>query len=842
MRMEGGVIGQETTKPVAHRPILERLAANAFPFAALAFAWGVWMLQQQVRLPRWTYWQAGSDGALLGWLDAVLPAPTFLVGLGGALWLAGRRWRVAGLLGACLCGFGWAAWQAETRLADALPAAWEGRDIVVDGVVSALPQSFAHGERFDFTVDSATAPVPSRISLTWYADAPAGDRATQTARPPLRAGERRQFTVRLKRPHGDMNPHGFDHEAWLFERNLRATGYVRSAAAVSQPPIADTRPASRLHRLRDDLRTRMQVALAGRPHAGVLIALALGDQQAIGRPLWRVFAATGTTHLMSISGLHVTLFGALAAWLTNRLWRRSPRLPLCWPAQKAAAVAGLVGALLYALLAGFGVPAQRTLYMLAAFVLALLSGRAASLWQALGAGLIAVLLVDPWAVLAAGFWLSFGAVALLFLIARDSGKAGWLGQWVRVQGVLAIGLAPLLLALFQQLSLVSPLANLVAVPLIGGLVTPLLLLGQLPGMSFLWILADLLLTPLMAGLDGLARLPFAVWQQAAPPAWAPPLAFAGVVGGLLGFAHWPANGLRRWGSVALCLLCTLPLFVLPPPRPAAGEVRLTLLDVGQGQAVHLQTASHDLLYDSGPAWDDGDAGERILLPYLRAAGVRRLDALAVSHADRDHAGGTASLLAGIEVAALWSSAEKSALVGRQEGDTPAEAGAPPLQRCQDGDSWRWDDVQFRFLHPTAADLAGKQPRNALSCVLLVESPHGRILLPGDLDGEAERTLLARHGADVHADILVAAHHGAKNTAAPAFVAAVAARTVLFSVGYRNRFGHPHAQTLERFATQGARLYRSDYAGAVRLLLGAQATPVERSRAKDRRYWHTDEGA
>lgn len=758
------------------------------PWHILAFALGVWLLQH----------------------CAVLPAPTLLAVLaaaGGILLLP--RLRRAALIGAALLGFAWAGGYAHWRLDAALPAEWEGRDIEVTGVVAELPQHFERGVRFVFAPDQASAPVPSRIALSWYrhvavATEEAGDdEAAPAGSLPLpKAGERWRFVVRLKRPHGNLNPHGFDYEGWLFERDIRATGYVRKSALTERQETA----AISIENLREATRARIQRALPAQPYAGVLTALALGDQQAISPELWRLFAATGITHLMSISGLHVTMIGGLVAWLTFALWRRSARLPLVWPAQKAAAVAGFGGACAYALLAGFGVPAQRTLYMLGVVVVALLAGRNLSAPTVLGAALLLVLLLDPWAVLSAGFWLSFGAVALIFHVTTGRlAPAHWLATWLRTQWAITLGMIPLLLALFQQFSLVSPFANALAIPLVSLFVTPLALLGSLPGFAWALDLAHALLVPLLGLLRWLAELPGALWQQHAPPPWAVPLALLGTAWLLL-----PRGFPARWAGALLFL----PLFLIAPERPAPGALAVTVLDVGQGQAVHVQTATRDLLFDAGPAYGgtgtQSDAGSRILVPYLRAAGVRRLDTLIVSHADKDHAGGADALIAAVPVSAVE-------------------------RRCVDGQGWEWDGVRFRVLHPHEADYAGKRPSNALSCVLHIESKQGTMLIPGDLEGPAERELLARHGAALRADILVAPHHGGKQTSSPEFVAAVGADEVIFPVGYRNRFGHPHPEVLARFA--GARIHRTDAHGAVRIQFAATGTQVHHVREDRRRYWH-----
>jgi len=777
------------------------------PWRVLSFAFGLWMLQQL----------------------AVLPAPTFLAGLGcgGAVLLVGgwRRFRYLAVIGAGLLGFAWAGGFAHLRLADALPSAWERQDVEVTGVVAELPQRFERGVRFVFDVEHAAAPVPSRVVISWYrqgtplAEEEGEEYVANGALPWPRAGERWRFVVRLKRPHGNVNPHGFDYEGWLLERGIRATGHVRKAPQNARLDVQAGGLAGAVERLREATRQRIDRQLPDMAYAGILKALAVGDQHAIAPELWRLFAASGITHLMSISGLHVTMVGALVAWLANFLWRRSARLPLLWPAQHAAALAGFGGAFAYALIAGFGVPAQRTLYMLGVVVLAMLSGRNLAARQVLGSALLLVLLVDSWAVLAPGFWLSFGAVALLFFIGSGSGVAprravAWMAEWGRAQWAMTLGLMPVLLALFQQFSLVSPVANAIAIPLVSFAVTPLALLGAVPGFGWVLPIAHAVLVPLMAFIGWLAGLPGALWQQHAPPVWALVFACLGTLWLLL-----PRGFPNRW----LGLFAFLPLFFIHPERPVAGAVRVTVLDVGQGQAVHVQTAQHDLLYDTGPDFAGlADAGNRIILPYLRATGVRQLDRLVVSHGDRDHAGGMASILAGLPVRDLLTSLEKSAPTGR---------------RCSDGEQWEWDGVRFRMLHPAAADYAAKRSTNAMSCVLKIESRHGAVLIPGDVEGSAEAALLARHGETLQADVLVAPHHGGKRTASPAFVAAVDAREVVFPVGYLNRFGHPVLEVVERFAATGAAIHRTDHAGAVIVHLDGRQTAPIYWRDVAARYWN-----
>ena len=784
----------------------------------LAFAGGIWLLQQQPVLPSVESLAGLGTGSLLllalwRWGPMLFEAPSL-----GAACRAGRMVRAGvWILAAALLGIVWAASFAHLRLADELPAAIEGSDIEVGGVVAGLPQALERGVRFEFDVENAPAGVPPHISLAWYRGR---DTADEDASPliPVRAGERWRFTVRLKRPHGNLNPHGFDYEAWLFERGVRATGYVRPRSAERLDGQV-WRPAYMVEMLRERIRDRFRAALPDAPYTGILIALAVGDQQAIDADLWQTFARTGITHLMSISGLHITMFAGLAYLLINWLWRRSARLPLRFPAQHAAAAGGFLAAFFYCLLAGFAVPAQRTLYMLGVVAVARLSGREMAASRVLLLALLLVLLLDPWAVLAAGFWLSFGAVALLFHIGSGRlGPAHWLVEWGRAQWAVTLGMLPALLALFQQFSLVSPLANAAAIPLVSFVITPLVLAGALPLLDPLLSLAHLITAWLMACIDWLAGLPLAMWQQAAPPAWAVLLALAGGVWLLL-----PRGFPARW----LGLLCFLPLLTVVPPRPAPGAAEVTVLDVGQGLAIHVQTATHDLLFDAGPAFSaDADSGNRIIAPYLRAMGVRRLDALVISHADRDHEGGAASVLAALPVAMLKSSLPFEHALSAQ---------AVPQQPCADGDGWNWDGVRFEMLHPGPELLSRKT--NDLSCVLRVTAGGKSMLLTSDIEAVSESDLVERRPLDLAAEVMTVPHHGSRTSSTPEFIAAVAARDVIFPVGYRNRFGHPKEDVVERHVQSAARLHRTDRDGAVSVGMAGAGISFRHEREVRRRYWH-----
>lgn len=767
--------------------------------AAFAFAAGAALLQQQPALPA------------LGW---VLVLPLCAAGV-----LARSALAVPAALAA---GFLWAAGFAHLRLAEQIDAALEGRDLKVVGVVTGLPATSERGTRFEFEIESseAGARLPPKVLLSWYRSAFADTQAAPLA-PALRPGERWLLTVRLRRPHGNVNPHGFDYEAWLLERGIGATGYVRPRAEQRKLGERSTF-FDRITLAREAVRGRFYAVLGVTPAAGVLVGLAVGDQRSISNEEWQLFNRTGVTHLMSISGLHVTLVSGLFAAAVGFGWRRSSRLCHRVPARKAAALAAIAAALGYTLLAGFAIPAQRTFYMVTVVALALWSGRVASPARTLGLALVAVVLADPWAPLAPGFWLSFGAVALIFYIGT-----GWSTeeplpvQWVRVQWAITLGLAPAVLLLFGHVSIAGPLANALAIPAVSALITPIALLAAVIPLGVLLELAAWLVQWLLQYLEWCAALPFALWHVRVPPLWA-------VILGLGGVAWLLAPRGVPWRACGLALLA--PAFAFTAAAPAKGEAWITTLDVGQGLAVLVRTATRALLYDAGPTYGaHGDSGARIVVPVLRAAGVARLDALVVSHDDTDHLGGAQSVLEALEVDALLSSLSRSHSLN---------AFARAASSCTAGRQWEWDGVRFAFLHPQGETPAGARARNEASCVLRVTTAGGTMLLTGDIEAGAEAALVQHAGEALRNDVLLAPHHGARASSGRDFIAAVEPRWVVISAGARNRFGHPSPEALARYRSAGAAVLRTDRDGAVTVRLAPGGVRAETQADKRARYWRS----
>ena len=792
------------------------------------FALGVWLLQQQAALPGfgWAWLLLGIPLALL------IPAKPLALRVARTMLLA---------VFALGLGFYHAAWQAEHRLAVTLPDEWQGRDIEVTGVVAELPRKYQQGLHFSFDVEKVLTPqasVPKRLYLNTYY-------ARQTEPPVLHAGERWQLTLRLKQPHGSSNPHGLDFELWALENNIRAVGYVNNKAPnVRLAGLADGFKY-RIQRWRENVRDKFEATLSTAPYAGVLIALAIGDQSSIPQAQWQVFTRTGVNHLMSISGLHITMLAGLGFALVYWLWRRSVRLTLLLPARKAAALFALLVALAYALLSGFAVPAQRTVYMVGAVAVALWLNRNFSPAQILSIALLGVLIPDPWSILSPGFWLSFGAVALILYVTayrlkpshvlrKGDGKAVGhpsayplrvLVEYGRVQWAMTIGLIPMLLALFQQVSLVSPIANAFAIPLVSLVVVPLTLLGAVLPPHFniwgapLW-LAHTVMGWTMALLEWLNSLPQAVWTQHAPPAWSIAAGMLGAVVILL-----PRGFPARWLGVVLLL----PMFLNTPQKPAKDSLRLTIFDVGQGLAVAAQTRHHALLYDAGPDFSgSADSGNRILIPSLRAMGIRKLDGLILTHDDTDHTGGADSIMQAMPIGWLASSLPDG---------HPLLQTSVDKRRCIDGQSWQWDGVLFEMLHPDKTSYAQTNiSDNDRGCVLRISIGNQHILLTADIEAASEAELLAKHLDKLPAALLVVPHHGSKTSSTEKFISAVNPRYAVFTAGYRNRYGHPKQSIVRRYDDSGATLLRSDQDGAILVDMNADELKIERYRKTHQHYW------
>jgi competence protein ComEC len=816
-----------------------------------------------------------AGGSLLLFLPQVfsiyLYISVFIVILGLILMYccSPQRWlRSCFLLIVCFSlGFAWNANYAIDRLENILSSELEGKDLIAQGRVMALPQGNTNGVKFAFELNNLFSgkeeikAFPRQIYLSWQ---PVW-RSSEPI-PEIIPGQRWHFKVKLKRPYGSLNPYTFDFERWAFHQDFGAHGSVKSGDLFMPKDIGLTEFELRMEFARWNLREKMKSLLpADARYVGVLVALVMGDQNAIDQEDWQVFNATGIGHLISISGLHVTMLAGVGASIAGIVWRRRG-LPLLMPVSKVAAATGFITAFVYAWLAGFQIPAQRTMYMVGVVAFALWTGRSPRSFDIWWWALALVLLIDPMAPYTPGFWLSFGAVAAILYAMKDS--AGLLGiptgkeletHWsvrcrqalkeaCRVQAVVTIALFPITLFWFYQVSVVSPLANAFAIPLVSYVVTPLAIAGALlPAMIGKW-----LLIPAHAAMEYLAILLewFASWKWAViwssqPSWWFLLFSCAGIV-----YAIRPGpireNSLLRTIALIPSLLLFTSLSNFSNSLIDQGAFQATVLDIGQGTAVLVETANRRLLYDTGPIQGTkDDAGMRTILPYLRGRGIMQIDRMVISHSDSDHVGGAASLLKHITFDSMMGSLPINNpllenLRARKISNLP----------CRHGQRWNWDGVDFLIWHPKRETLFQDQysmKPNEMSCVLEVRNRNHSLWLTGDVErqGEAEITQRLNQSAIDSIGgrelIFMAPHHGSKTSSSEELLKALNPDLAFAQNGYRNRYGHPHPTVTARYEDLGIPFYQTPQTGAqIWTFRPGARLIVQFWRENYRRLWHRND--
>jgi competence protein ComEC len=853
---------------------------------ALAFLLGVVFVQQLPVLPSLTLSVALLLSLIL--LYIVFKNTTFYFAFKSELTL------IYLLIILIVLGILFSSVYAKQQLSYRLDESLIAKNLIVNGFVSSIPASNENVQRFDFIItklrvlttgDTAVnqmrmdQKIPGKIRLSWYYGRP------------VRAGEKWQLEVRLKPPHGFMNPGGFDYEAWLFQHGIDATGYVRKSAlnklepdasaalSLSQLMPAINKIRQSLSRKIDDIAVKALLSnqygidyksdyKSDQPSSFSLIkALAIGDKSSISNQQWQVLTSTGTSHLMAISGLHIGLAAFFAYLLIRRLVPAFVMKRL--PAQHIALSGGLLVALLYAMVAGLSIPTQRAIIMLSVLSVMMLIRRNHRPVDALGFALFLVLLLDPLAVLSVGFWFSFSAVAVIFITINSSRpgtnkrvsekkKKDWhhsmwlkvsstLKQWIRLQLLITLFLLPLSLFMFQQVSLVSPVANLLLIPYVSFLVVPVVLVAivctfVLPGFAeLLFSLAASLLDIIWPLLSYLAALPYALWVKGDVDVFKLLLVttamllfyFSREITCLFESQRRQIN--QQWTVWILrfiaCLLFS-PLFIPTKPTFSAGEYKLTVLDVGQGSAAVIQTKNHVAVFDAGAKFSDNlDAGSSVVLPYLRSQDIKFLDYLIISHGDADHIGGAQAIL---------DAFPETSLIGQDIENLVSSK----KQACLAGEKWQWDGIDFVFLSPAKVALsndiyAAKHiKRNNQSCVLKVSSTLGSVLFTGDIEKRTEQQLLIHNRRQLDSDILIAPHHGSKTSSMPDFLTAVDSEISIFSVGYKNKFKFPNNKVLARYEEMGGTLLQTDKSGALSITLTRKTgLVIEKYREKARRYWH-----
>ena len=733
--------------------------------------------------------------------------PTFL--LAPLVLLTAAKKPVGLFVGAVIGGFLWTLFVAGAQKEDLLPKRLEGVELDALVRVVSIPQDKGRSVRFDARVEEDYGKeLPQTIRLSFYPPASGGGYGL------IRPGDVLAARLRLKRPHGYMNPGGFDYERYLFSRGIGASGYIRDFRLVSR--VGEWSPRA----LRYRLYQRMK-ALAT-PHIGAIVALSLGERGLLKKESRNLLLATGTGHLFAISGLHITLVFGFVFFLFRFLWTKFLLELTLWPSLLAAMVPAFLAACIYAWLAGFTIPTQRALIMLGCVVGCALLRRRISLGGALPPAIVAILVHDPLSTLTASFWMSFIAVGLIALCIH---LHPWPKKivWIKMQITLALALLPAGLWFFGQGALIAPLANLVAIPLVSLLILPSILLA-LPLMLFDFGLveypirfADFLLGLLWHGCEWITRFDFLQIRHR-PPAWSYPFAVIGIVAILVA---------SQWRHKLAAAVLLLPLSVNVDNGLPEGAFEVTFLDVGQGLSAFITTRKHTLLFDTGPAYGENfSAAEMVVVPYLRSRHIDRLDTLLISHGDNDHAGGMEIIL-------------DSFHPERSLGNAAVRKMNERVEICRRGQTWVWDKVLFEIIHPPLEGgyhLTG----NDGSCVLKVTAPDHSLLLTADIEKSSEKLLLAHARENLGASVALVPHHGSLTSSSDAFVKAVLPRFAVVTSGYRNRFGLPKREVLERYLSVCARVFDTAKTGAltIRFVPGHQTEIRHLYRRDAKRFWHT----
>ncbi|TLY47601.1 MAG: DNA internalization-related competence protein ComEC/Rec2 [Gammaproteobacteria bacterium] len=718
---------------------------------------------------------------------------------------------------ACCLGFSWALIIAHQQLANPLPKQWEGKTLIARGKIISIPEKDLNTVHFDFLIQgltpSASIHYPIRVRIKGYFYKKLN---TVTI---FKKGDIWQLPLRLRHPHGFWNPGSFDYQTELFKQNICATGYI-----LEKFPLYLIQRKSTFYSI-DNLRQRIteniKKALLGSPLLGLITALTTGMRSEITDEQWQVMRGTGTNHLFAISGLHLAFITGIVYWLVRFIYSHIPYATLYFPAPKIASVLTLLLAIFYSALAGFAIPTQRALLMLLVFLLARINRRYLTRCHSFHLALLIILIIEPFAVLSASFWLSFVAVLLIFyaVSSRIKPLKNW-RAWCRIQLTVSLGLIPLSLLFFHQISWISFAANLIAIPSIGFLILPLSFLGSLLSLasfdlgSQVLFFVEKLLELVWKLLNFFSKISFTQYEAYLSNSW---ILVSSLIGILLLLA--PKGMPTRW----LGFIWMFPLFFIESQGPPYGEIWIHLLDVGQGLASVIRTQHHVLIYDTGPRLSSSfDAGKLVLLPFLQTIGVSRVNLMMISHGDNDHIGGAMIILKQIQVDKILSSVPKKFL--------------PKIANfCEEKKHWQWDGVNFEILYPPS-----KQPYlgNNSSCVLKINNNLHSILLVGDIEKRAENYLVETKRKALQSTVLIVPHHGSKTSSSIEFLNYVQPKYALFPTGFQNRFKFPHKIVLNRYHRLGSKIYDTATDGSITLKLNSFSNTIqsETYHEKSHHFW------
>ncbi|MDW3094876.1 MAG: DNA internalization-related competence protein ComEC/Rec2 [Gammaproteobacteria bacterium] len=748
-------------------------------------------------------------GVIVFQTSSVMPSYFCLLLLPASIYLCAKKFSLLPILFFSL-GYLWSFIFSLYMVYPQLSEQLEGKDVQVSGYISEVKSESHQFSKFIFNINESSiaqldSNIPEKVILSWF-----------QAENKIQDYQQCDFVVRLKKIWGFSNPGNVDYEKNMFIKGIGARGYVRSGQCIQDKKVDDKVS------LRQIWISQFQAIAPNYEYSQLMQALTFGHRENINQQQWLVLRKTGTSHLLAISGLHLSAISLVVFFVTASLVRCSAWICEMIPARVIAAIFAMIASTFYAYLAGFSLPTQRALIMVTAGLLAILLRKPVINIPVLSCALLLVLIINPLSVLTAGFWMSFLAVLFIFIVLKSTEGKSKLFRIVAVQCYLGFALFPISLFFFSQASVISPVVNLIAIPLVSFLLLPLLLLTQLlflfdaPLCHSMFSVIDQLFAWLWWSLNESAKFKYSSLE------FSPKL--MGVIAYELGlFMLVQAKGLPA--RYLACVLLT-GLFLIKEPGLKNHQMRMTVLDVGQGLSVVIETKNHALIYDAGARSPSGfNTGEVVVLPFLRSRDISKVDLAIVSHNDNDHSGGMHSILAAGVVRELMVS------------NLPRLYDFKPVKLCRSGDEWHWDGVKFQVLHPPEKWHSNDNNR---SCVLQIIHSAGNIMLSGDIEKSAEEKLIAQYGDNLASDLIIAPHHGSKSSSSYRFVDLVHPQTVVFSAGYRNRYGFPHATISQRYQEMGAQIVETARQGAVTFLFDANdGLQIQaQHRLDSKRYWHS----